>query len=86
MISQIKIRRDIGTNWESLNPVLVAGEFGFDTTNKVLKIGDGATAWNSLNSFAQGEEILQYTTLANFPENGNNKNIYIDKTENKTYR
>lgn len=47
-------RRDTAANWTSTNPILAAGELGFDTTNKVLKIGDGTTAWNSLgaaNSF-----------------------------------
>lgn len=46
----IKVRQDTATNWAAKNPVLSAGEFGFDTTNKVLKIGDGATAWSGLSS------------------------------------
>ena len=37
--------------WASDNPVLAAGEIGYDTTNKITKIGDGVTAWNRLNSF-----------------------------------
>lgn len=45
-----KMRQRQGTaaQWESVNPVLAAGEFGYDTTNNKLKIGDGVTAWNSL--------------------------------------
>ena len=35
--------------WESQNPVLGAGVFGYDSTNKITKIGDGTTAWASLN-------------------------------------
>lgn len=48
-----KMRQRQGTaaQWESVNPVLVAGEFGYDTTNDKLKIGDGKTAWNSLPTF-----------------------------------
>lgn len=38
--------------WESQNTVLGAGEFGYDTTNKITKIGDGTTAWNALPSFS----------------------------------
>ena len=38
--------------WESQNPVLAAGEFGYDTTNKIVKIGDGTTAWNALPAFS----------------------------------
>ena len=43
-------RRDTASNWSSANPVLEAGEFGYDTTNKVVKIGDGSTRWNALQA------------------------------------
>lgn len=35
--------------WESQNPVLGAGVLGYDSTNDITKIGDGTTAWASLN-------------------------------------
>lgn len=41
-------RRDTAANWASANPVLASGEWGYDSTNKIAKIGDGTTAWNSL--------------------------------------
>lgn len=40
------------TEWESQNPVLGAGKFGYDSTNKITKIGDGVTAWNVLKYFS----------------------------------
>tara|TARA_B100001939_G_scaffold343947_1_gene357498 strand:- start:4018 stop:8031 length:4014 start_codon:yes stop_codon:yes gene_type:complete len=43
----IKLRRGSATDWSS-DPVLAQGEPGFDTTNNILKIGDGTTAWSSL--------------------------------------
>ena len=43
----IKLRRGSASDWSS-NPTLAQGEPGFDTTNNILKIGDGTTAWNSL--------------------------------------
>jgi hypothetical protein len=46
----IKIRKGSSSTWTSTNPVLASGEPGFDTTNRVLKIGDGTTNWNSLNT------------------------------------
>ncbi len=46
----IKVRQDTAANWTSKNPTLSAGEFGYDTTNKVLKIGDGSTAWANLTA------------------------------------
>ena len=36
----LKVRQDTAANWASKNSVLSAGEFGYDTTNKILKIGD----------------------------------------------
>ena len=52
----IKLRR--GTDWSS-NPVLAQGEPGFDTTNNILKVGDGTTAWSSLNPIGSGLDYLQ---------------------------
>lgn len=49
--SKILVRRDTSANWSANNPVLAAGEIGFDTTTKKHKIGDGSTAWNSLPYF-----------------------------------
>ena len=60
--------------WESQNPVLAVGEFGYDTTNKITKMGDGATPWKELGSF-----VVQipptfadsdWTTIAELSENG----------------
>ena len=38
--------------WESQNPVLGAGVFGYDSTNKIIKAGDGSTPWKALPFFA----------------------------------
>lgn len=43
------------TIWESRSPVLGAGVFGYDTTNKITKIGDGSTPWNALPAFSTTE-------------------------------
>ncbi|MCM1217992.1 MAG: DUF6273 domain-containing protein [Lachnospiraceae bacterium] len=48
---KMRQRQGTASEWESKNPVLAAGEFGYDTTNDKLKIGDGKTAWNSLPTF-----------------------------------
>ncbi len=45
----IQIRRDTAANWASVNPVLASGEQGFETNTRLSKIGDGATAWNTLS-------------------------------------
>ena len=47
-INQIQLRRDTAANWTSVNPVLAAGEVGFETNTRLMKAGDGTTAWTSL--------------------------------------
>jgi hypothetical protein len=44
----IQIRRGLAATWTSLNPILSAGEMGLETDTKKMKVGDGATVWNSL--------------------------------------
>ena len=48
MADRIQIRRDTKAKWADLNPILAAGEMGFEIDNNRLKIGNGVTAWNSL--------------------------------------
>jgi hypothetical protein len=45
----IQLRRDTTANWTSANPILAQGEFGYDTTLKKLKIGDGISHWLELD-------------------------------------
>jgi len=52
MAVQIQLRRDTSSNWTTANPTLSLGELGLETDGYLYKIGDGATAWNSL-SYAQ---------------------------------
>lgn len=53
-MTQIKLRRDTAANFTSKNPVLEAGEPAYETDTKKLKIGDGTTAYNSLDYFTSG--------------------------------
>ena len=45
---RIQLRRGLSTQWTSINPVLAGGEAGFESDTLKIKIGDGATHWNSL--------------------------------------
>ncbi|AXA95474.1 right-handed parallel beta-helix repeat-containing protein [Microbacterium sp. PM5] len=47
-VAQITARKDTSANWAAANPILAAGEFGFDTTVKRLKVGDGVSSWAAL--------------------------------------
>lgn len=55
MAVRIQFRRGISTEWSSVNPVLAEGELGFESDTKVIKFGDGITAWNSLPVAAAGD-------------------------------
>jgi len=48
MAVQIQFRRDTAAAWTAANPTLAAGELGLETDTSYYKIGNGATAWNSL--------------------------------------
>lgn len=51
MAITVQHKRDTASNWTSNNPTLAAGQFGFETDTGKLKLGDGSTAWSSLNYF-----------------------------------
>lgn len=48
----LQFRNDTAQAWNDANPILAAGEAGFDTTNLILKIGTGSTAWSSLQGIS----------------------------------
>lgn len=45
---RIKLRRDTAANWTAANPVLLAGEIGYETDTKQVKIGNGSSVWSAL--------------------------------------
>lgn len=50
MATKMQQRRGSASEWASANPVLAEGEIGFETDTKIIKIGDGVTSWNNLDS------------------------------------
>jgi Major tropism determinant N-terminal domain len=48
MATKIQLRRDYAANWQATNPVLSLGEPGVELDTHLMKVGDGATAWNDL--------------------------------------
>lgn len=57
--TKIQVRRDTAANWTSTNPTLAAGEQGWETDTKRMKVGDGTTAWTSLGYFAPTAKLVQ---------------------------
>ena len=90
-------RNDTAANWESKNPILAVGEFGYDTTNGKLKIGDGETAWNSLPTIittrflfatASWSDIAQIAAAGNakkYFKVGDEKTIELSTGESVTF-
>jgi len=66
----IQLRRDTAANWASANPVLASGQPGYDTTNKILKIGDGVTAWASLTGIGAGAGTGSVSSVSVATANG----------------
>lgn len=59
-----RITQRIGTAaaWKSANPVLLAGEVGWESDTKKSKLGDGTTAWNSLAYSINNDSSVSITT------------------------
>jgi hypothetical protein len=51
MATRMQQRRGTAAQWTSANPVLGAGEIGFETNTGKFKIGDGSTTWTNLEYF-----------------------------------
>jgi len=50
-MTTIKLRRGTAAQWTAADPILAAGEPGFETDTGKHKIGDGVTAWAGLSYF-----------------------------------
>ena len=57
MATRMQQRRGTAAQWTAANPVLAAGEIGFETDNNRFKIGNGATAWTALDYFANSAAL-----------------------------
>lgn len=57
----IQMRRGTTTQWTTANPILAAGEIGFDTTVNRTKVGDGTSTWSALTYQATSGVVSQAT-------------------------
>ena len=72
--------------WASQNPVLGAGVFGFDSTNKIVKAGDGTTPWKILPTLLSTDfsfEKASWSDIAALSESGS-ANKYFSVGDEKT--
>jgi len=60
------MRRGTTSDWNTADPILNEGEIGYNTTLGQIKIGDGSTAWSSLDYMVTDAELT--TSLGNYIE------------------
>jgi len=77
MATRIQLRRDTAANWTSENPILSSGEPGYETDSVKYKIGDGATAWDSLSYFSGSHWV---TISGTHTVTVGGQNIFTDTT------
>lgn len=57
MATRMQQRRGTSTQWATSNPVLAAGEIGFETNTNKFKMGNGTSTWTQLEYFANAAEL-----------------------------
>ena len=50
-------RRGTAAQWTAANPILAAGEIGFETDTNKFKMGNGSSTWSALTYFANAAEL-----------------------------
>ena len=50
-------RRGTAAQWTAANPILAAGEIGFETDTSKFKMGNGSSTWSALQYFANASEL-----------------------------
>lgn len=58
MATRMQQRRGTAAEWTAANPVLAAGEIGYETDTGKFKFGDGTNTWSNLNAFSDASAII----------------------------
>ncbi len=57
-------KRDTAANWTSNDPTMADGEMGFESDTNRFKIGDGSTAWISLDYIFARASYCELSTIS----------------------
>jgi hypothetical protein len=57
MATRMQQRRGTQAQWTAANPILAAGEIGFETDTSKFKMGNGSSTWSALQYFANASEL-----------------------------
>lgn len=58
VLAQMQGRRGTAAQWASANPVLGAGEFGWESDTNKMKVGNGGSTWSALPYFPNVTGVL----------------------------
>lgn len=90
MATRMQQRRGTAAEWTAANPVLAAGEIGFETDTGKFKFGDGINTWSNLSAFADASAIIDAAPEALDTLNelaaaiNDDPNFYTSVTDNAT--
>lgn len=84
-MATLQLKRGTAARWVELNPVLAAGEPGFEYDTKKLKIGDGKTAWSDL-PYTGSSDICCADTYSQLPSIGDENCLYKVGDEKALYQ
>lgn len=69
MAVTVQFRRGTAAEWTTANPTLLEGELGLELDTLLFKLGDGTTAWNSLDyqPLTGNHGVVNYTDQTSAP-------------------
>jgi hypothetical protein len=66
--TDLQLKYDTSANWNTVDPTLLEGEVGLETSSGRFKVGDGSLPWSSLGYFSEkGPIYLKSYTIATMP-------------------
>lgn len=75
-------RRGTAQQWTDANPILAAGEIGFETDTGKFKMGNGSSAWSALSYFADAQDFDSSNLIALSQKGAVNGVATLDATGN----
>lgn len=84
MKTTFQLRRGNSLIWTKNNPLLAAGEPGYELDTHKIKIGDGSSYWKDLPYIGE-HNIISYAMPNEFPKIGNVNYIYKANNEAMLY-
>ena len=67
MATRMQQRRGTAAQWTAANPILAAGEIGFETDTSKFKMGNGSSTWSALQYFANAAELAAIMGSGDIP-------------------